>query len=228
MRKLDVVIKPSAVFTLIALLSMLTACGQKYPYLPEATGQMRSVDKYRIGPGDVLEIFVWRYPEVSTEVVVRPDGYITAHLLEDVEAAGKTPTEMARDLERELAIFLRDPLVSVIVNGFNGVYPDQIRILQPSGGSGTAIGGGGAVAGSSRSGGSAVQYQDGMTLLDLMIRMGGINDYADGNSTVLIRTIEGERRRFNLRVDDLVRDGDISANVDLQPGDIIIIPESFF
>ncbi len=205
---------------LIALALLVSGCGAKYPYPPEATGQMRYSNKYRIGPGDSLEIFVWRYPEVSATVNVRPDGYITARLLEDVPAAGKTPTELARDLERELSVYLRDPLVSVVVGGFNGIFPDQIRII----GEGSSSGG----TGGGNSGGSAIQYTDGMTLLDLMIQYGGISEYADGNATVLIRMEEGRRVHYNLRVDDLIRDADITANVDLKPGDIIIIPESFF
>jgi len=194
---------------------IVSGCASKYPYPPEATGQMRNANKYRIGPGDEIEIFVWRYPEVSTEVIVRPDGFITARLLEDVPASGKTPTELARDLERELSIFLRDPLVSVMVNGFNGIFPEQIRVIGE-------VGGGGSVRPSS------LQYADGMTLLDAMIRVGGITEFADGNNTVLIRTEEGERRQYTLRLDDLIRDGDISANVDMSPGDILIVPESFF
>lgn len=203
--------------SLMALL-VLGGCTPKYPHPPEATGQMRYADKYRIGPGDAIEIFVWRYPEVSTTVTVRPDGYITARLLEDVPAAGKTPTELARDLEEELAIFLRDPLVSVVVNTFNGVFPDQVRVLGQSGSEGD----------DDSASGKALQYADGMTLLDVLIQVGGIGEFADGNSTVLIRVEEGERRHYTLRVDDLIRDGDITANVDMRPGDIVIIPESFF
>ena len=214
--------KRASVFLgLLVVVSLVVGCGTKYPYPPEATGQMRYSDKYRIGPGDSLEIFVWRYPEVSTTAVVRPDGYITARLLEDVPAAGKTPTELARDLERELGVYLRDPLVSVVVSGFNGIFPDQVRIIGEGGGSG------GNDSDSSVSG-KAIQYTDGMTLLDLMIQFGGINEYADGNRTILVRTEAGERKQYNLRVDDLIRDGDITANVDIKPGDIIIIPESFF
>jgi polysaccharide export outer membrane protein len=195
---------------LIVLVSSVTGCGPKYPYPPEATGQMRASNKYRIGPGDSLEIFVWRYPEVSTTVSVRPDGFISARLLEDVPAVGKTPTELARDLEREFSIYLRDPLVSVVVSGFNGIYPEQIRVVgeaeEPK----------------------ALQYRDGMTLLDLMIQVGGLTEFAAGNRTVLVRIEEDEQRQYNLRVEDLILDGDITANVDMRPGDILIIPESWF
>jgi len=195
----------------LAVAALLAAgCGAKYPHLPEATGQMRYSDKYQIGPGDTLQIFVWRYPEVTTEAVVRPDGYITANLLEDVPAAGKTPTELARDLERELATYLRDPLVTVTVNGFNGVFPNQIRVV----GEATEP--------------KALQYVNGMTLLDLMIAVGGITEFAAGNRTVLVRLENGEQKQYTVLVEDLIRDGDITANVDMRPGDILIIPESWF
>ncbi len=208
-RKTGVIRRLGALGLMLAMLG-LEACAPKYPYLPEATGHMRYSTKYRIGPGDNLDIFVWRYPEVSTKVTVRPDGFITAKLLEDVPATGKTPTELARDLEKELSTYLRDPLVTVMVSGFNGVYPQQIRVL--------------GEAGSPRS----LHYQDGMTLLDLMIQVGGITDFADGNKAVLARVVDGEQRQYTLRIDDLIRDGDLTANVDMRPGDILIIPESWF
>jgi polysaccharide biosynthesis/export protein len=141
---------------------------------------------------------------------VRPDGYITAPLLEDVPAAGKTPTELARDLEEALSVFLRDPLVTVIVQGFVGVFPEQIRVLgeatQPL----------------------SVQYRDGMTLLDLMIQVGGITEFADGNRAVLVRFEDGEQRRYTVRLRALIQDAELSANVDMRPGDILLIPESWF
>lgn len=182
----------------------------KFPSLPEATYELRSASKYKIGPGDSVEIFVWRYPEVSTRVPVRPDGFITAPLLEDIPASGKTPTELARDLEEALSVFLRDPLVTVIVQGFQGVFPEQIRVL------GEAVNP------------MALRYVDGMTLLDLMIQVGGTTKFAAGNRSVLMRFEEGEKKRYTVRLDDLVRDADMSANVDMRPGDILIIPESWF
>jgi len=199
----------------IGVITGVTGCAPQYPYLPEATGQMRYGSKYKIGPGDSLSIFVWRYPEVSTTVSVRSDGFITANLLEDVPAAGKTPTELARDLERELSVYLRDPLVSVIVAGGKGIYPEQIRIV------GEGFGGEGRA-------GTAILYKDGMTLLDLFIQVGGISEFADGNSTILLRVEEGEERKYTVRLDDLVRDADFTANIDMRPGDILIVPESWF
>ncbi len=203
----------AAHFLVLIVTLMLVGCGAwqpKYPYPPEATYQLRGAFKYKIGPGDQVEIFVWRYPEVSTTVPVRPDGFITAPLLEDIPAAGKTPTELARDLEEQLVVYLRDPLVTVIVQGFVGVFPDQIRVLGEA------------------SSNVAVPYRDGMTLLDLMIEVGGISEFAAGNRAVLVRFVDGERMYYTLRLDDLVRDADLNANTDLMPGDIIIIPESWF
>ncbi|WP_058554125.1 XrtA/PEP-CTERM system exopolysaccharide export protein [Thiohalocapsa sp. ML1] len=198
------------ILALAAIVGISGCAKVKYPPLPEATYQLRYAQKYKIGPGDSVQVFVWRYPEVSTTVPVRPDGYITAPLLEDVPAAGKTPTELARDLEEALSVFLRDPLVTVIVQGFVGVFPEQIRVLgeatQPL----------------------SVQYRDGMTLLDLMIQVGGITEFADGNRAVLVRFEDGEQRRYTVRLRALIQDAELSANVDMRPGDILLIPESWF
>jgi polysaccharide export outer membrane protein len=194
----------------LSVLALAGGCAKKYPPLPEATYQLRYAQKYKIGPGDSVQIFVWRYPEVSTTVPVRPDGYISAPLLEDVPAAGKTPTELARDLEEALSVFLRDPLVTVIVQGFVGIYPEQIRVLgeatQPR----------------------ALQYNDGMTLLDLMIAVGGVTEFAAANRAVLVRFESGEKMQYTVRLRDLIDNADLTANVDMRPGDILIIPESWF
>jgi polysaccharide export outer membrane protein len=196
----------------IALLVVAAAgCSTpKFSSLPEATYELRSASKYKIGPGDSIQIFVWRYPEVSTTVPVRPDGFVTAPLLEDIPASGKTPTELARDLEEALGVYLRDPLVTVIVQGFEGVFPEQIRVLGEA------------------TNPKALRYIDGMTLLDLMIQVGGTTEFAAGNRAVLMRFEEGEKKRYTVRLDDLVKDADMSANVDMRPGDILIIPESWF
>jgi polysaccharide export outer membrane protein len=178
--------------------------------LPKASGDAQYSTRYRIAPGDDVQIFVWRNPEVSTSVPVRPDGLLSAPLLEEVPAAGKTPAELARDLEAELSTYLRDPLVTVIVNNFVGTFREQIRIV--------------GEATSPR----ALIYNDSMTLLDVMIQVGGITDFADGNNATLIRTVDGNEELFRLRLDDLIRDGDITANVDMRPGDVIIVPEAWF
>lgn len=182
----------------------------EFPELASATWDAQYATRYRIAPGDTVQIFVWRNPEVSTSVPVRPDGLLSAPLLEEIPAAGKTPAELARDLEKELSTYLRDPLVTVIVNGFVGTYREQIRVLgeaaQPR----------------------AMLYRDSMTLLDVMIQTGGLTTFADGNGASLVRVIDGKQEQFRLRLDDLIRNGDISANVDMRPGDIIIIPEAWF
>jgi len=194
----------------VAVLSGCAINGVEHPELPVASGDAQYSTRYRIAPGDEVQIFVWRNPEVSTEVTVRPDGLLSAPLMEEVPAAGKTPAELARDMEEELSTYLRDPLVTVIVEEFSGNYREQIRVV----GEATAP--------------RALLYQDSMTLLDVMIAVGGLTDFADGDNATLIRVVDGQQQEFRVRLDDLIRDGDISANVDMRPGDIVIIPEAWF
>jgi polysaccharide export outer membrane protein len=165
---------------------------------------------YVIGPGDSLQIFVWGNQELSTTASVRPDGKFTTHLVEDVEASGKTSTELARDIEKVYADYVKHPVVSVIVGGFAGVPEQQVRVV---GEATNPIG---------------IPFRKHMTLLDLMIAVGGVTEFADANNTVLVRNFEGRQASYRVRVDDLLKDGDISANVTLFPGDILIIPESWF
>lgn len=165
--------------------------------------------RYRIGPLDTLNIVVWRNPDLSTQMTVRPDGYVSMPLLDDVQAAGKTPAELAREMERALAKVIREPVVSVIVGGFQGVFSDQIRIV-------------GEAAKP-----QAVPYRQNMTILDVMIQAGGLTDFADGNAAVLIRGAENGKQ-YGIRLRDLLRRGDISANAMMMPGDVIIIPQSWF
>ncbi|MGD8309624.1 MAG: polysaccharide export protein [Chromatiales bacterium] len=192
------------------LAAALAACGSKLPELNQATGDQRYSTRYRVAPGDTVTVFVWRNPEITTSVPVRPDGFITAPLMEEIPAAGKTPSELARDLEEALSVYVRDPLVTVMVNGFVGDYADQIRVLgeasQPK----------------------ALLYRDSMTLLDVMIQVGGLTQFAAGNEATIARKEEGELEQFRVRIDDLIKDGDITANVDMKPGDILIIPEAWF
>lgn len=197
--------------SLIALLAI--GCAQKeapLPQLPSSTGDSKHSTRYKIAPGDTVQIFVWRNPDLSTSVPVRPDGYLTAPLLEDVLASGRTPTELSRDLEKTLATYVRDPLVTVIVNGFVGNYDEQIRIV----GEATSP--------------QSMLYRDDMSLLDVMIAVGGVTDFADGDSAIIVRIEDGQQVQYGVRIDSLIRDGDISANVDMQPGDILIIPESWY
>ena len=176
---------------------------------PSNTANINSY-KYLIGSGDVLNIFVWRNPEVSGSFVVRPDGMITTSLVEDIKVTGKTPTELARSIEEILATYLRDPIVTVTVANFVGPFSEQIRVIgeaaQPR----------------------AINYTQHMTLLDVMIQVGGLTEFADGNDAVLIRIENGKQRQYQVMIDQLLKDGEISANVDMLPGDIIIIPEAWF
>ena len=215
---------------------MLSGCG--YPPLEEES-ELPSDYTYMIGPGDSVQIFVWGYPEISTTATVRPDGKITTPLVDDVEAVGRTPYQLAREMEVILGEYVRDPQVAIIVGGFQGVYEQQVRIIQTGsgfgGGAGGGFGGGAGGGGYGGSGGGsssgkprAFPYKTGMTLLDLMIEIGGLGIYADGNRASIIRSIDGEQKQFGIRIDDLLQNGDLSANVKIMPGDILIIPDSFF
>ena len=141
---------------------------------------------------------------------MRPDGRISVPLLEDVQAADKTPTELAREIEQELSAFVADPLVTVIVTDFVGPSTQQVRVV----GEATEP--------------QAIPYRGDMTLLDVMIAAGGLTDFAAGNRATLVRTADGAEQEYRVRLDDLLRDGDISANVAMRPGDVVIIPETFF
>jgi polysaccharide export outer membrane protein len=202
--------------TLLGALSgvlILTGCastGDALPELPQASGDAQFSTRYRIAPGDTVQIFVWRNPEVSTSVPVRPDGLLSAPLLEEIPAAGKTPAELARDLEEELSTYLRDPLVTVIVEGFVGTFSEQIRVL--------------GEASEPRS----MLYQDSMTILDVLVATGGLTQYANGNNSILLRVVDGQPEEYRLRLDDLTQNGDVTANVDMRPGDVVIIPEAWF
>ena len=195
---------------LVAMLSIAAMMGCSTPTYPPAPQVAATPDYlYKIGPLDSVSVNVWRNPEISTSVPVRPDGKITAPLIEDLPAIGKDPTTLARDIERALSKYIRDPVVTVIVTGFNGPYPEQIRVL----GEATKP--------------QALSYRQGMTLLDLMIAVGGLTDFADGNNASIMRTSEGGKQ-YAVRLKDLVKRGDISANVDVKPGDILLIPQSWF
>ena len=165
---------------------------------------------YLVGPGDSLNIIVWRNPGVSMAVPVRPDGKITTPLVEDLPASGKTSSQLARDIEKALAKYIQDPIVTVIVTGFVGPYSEQIRVI----GQATKP--------------QALPYRDTMTLIDVLIEVGGLTAFADGNAASIIRNVGGKQQQFNVLLNDLIKDGDMSANVSMRPGDVLIIPESFF
>lgn len=180
--------------------------------LPSADDGLKEAADYNyvIGPGDNVNIFVWRNQEVSMSVPVRPDGKITTPLVEDLQASGKHPSALARDIEKVLAAYIKDPAVTVIVTGFVGPYDQQIRVV-------------GEAAKP-----QALPYRERMTLLDVMIAVGGLTEFAAGNRTTLVRRVNGQEQSYELHVDDLIKDGDISANVYMLPGDVLIIPETWF
>ncbi|MEE1675351.1 MULTISPECIES: XrtA/PEP-CTERM system exopolysaccharide export protein [Agarivorans] len=213
MKKLNQVVIKLLSFMAIGL--FLTACSNNLPTLPGASVHpsltANPADyKYLIGPGDELNIFVWRNPEISGTFIVRPDGMVSTSLVEDLEVSGKTPTELARLIESELAEFIRDPIVTVTVEGFIGPFSEQVRVIgeafEPQ----------------------AINYREDMTLLDVMIQVGGLTEYADGDNARLVRVVSGEQRSYKVLVGKLIQDGEIEANVDVLPGDIIIIPEAWF
>lgn len=186
---------------------LLTACASSYPPAPSAAAS--SDYKYIIGPGDIINIVVWRNPELSMSVPVRPDGRLATPLVEDLVAIGKDPAALARDIEQTLGKFIRDPVVTVIVTNFVGPYSEQIRVI-------------GEAAKP-----QILSYKQKMTLLDVMIAVGGMTDFADGNGASILRTSEGNKQ-YSVRIKDLVKRGDVSANVEMKPGDVLIIPQSWF
>ena len=166
-------------------------------------------DAYILGPGDTIQIFVWRSAELTETIFVRPDGRITTRLLEDLQAAGRTPTELAREIEDVLAAFVQTPIVTVIVTEIGAGNQQNVKVL------GQAI----------RP--SQLVYYDGMTVLDVIVSVGGLTEVADGNGAVLVRQQGDERVSIPLRLDDLLSEGDLAADVPVRGGDTIIIPESW-
>ena len=185
---------------------VLAACASSYPPAPSAAATDYN---YKIGPGDNLSIIVWRNPELSMIVPVRPDGKISAPLIDDLNAMDKSPTALSRDIEKELGKFIRDPVVTVVVTGFVGPYSEQIRVVGEAARPQT------------------LPYKQKMTALDVMIAVGGMTEFADGNRATILRTSENNVQ-YSVRLRDLVKRGDVSANVDMKPGDILIIPQSWF
>src|SRR5437588_9730266 len=195
---------------LAAAVLSTVGCGGAPPLPPAPPASSLPSAEYRIGPGDALNIFVWRNPELTLSVPVRPDGWWSIPLVEDVVAIGKTPTSLAREFEQQLSKYVKEPLVTVIVEGFVGPIPEQIRVIgeaaQPR----------------------ALPYRADMTLLDVMIAVGGLTRYAAGNDSVIIRTAQGEQNTYSVHLNSLIRDGDIESNVALRPGGILIIPQRLF
>ena len=191
----------------LALLGAGCATGPAYPPAPRDAALPDY--NYLVGPLDVVHIIVWRNTELSMQVPVRPDGKITTPLIEDLPALGKTPTALARDIEKALGKYIRDPVVTVVVTNFVGPASEQVRVI-------------GEAAKP-----QVLPYRQNMTVLDVMIAVGGLTDFADGNAASISRVSEGGKS-YSVRLKDLVKRGDISANVDMRPGDILVIPQSWF
>lgn len=198
----------------IAVAILVASCAGRGPAvsdLPSASAPGAvSAGEYIIGPGDQLEVFVWRNEDISATVPVRPDGRISTPLVEDMQAVGKTPTQLARDIELQLEEYIRSPVVNVIVLGFVGTFNEQIRVVgqaqQPQ----------------------ALAYREGMRLLDVMIEVGGLTEFASGNRARIVRNVGGSEREIRVRLNDLINRGDMSQDVAMRPGDVLVIPGSFF
>lgn len=167
-------------------------------------------ENYIIGAGDGLQVFVWGHEDLSATVQVRPDGNISTPLVEDMLAAGRTPTELARAIEEKLSEYVRSPTATIIVQQFVGEYAQQIRVV----GQATEP--------------QSLPYRAGMTLLDVMIAVGGLSEFASGNRAKIVRRQDGEEIVINARIRDLLNKGDMDENVRMLPGDVLIIPESMF
>jgi len=196
---------------LLPVLLCLAACSSSLPRPDSvATASASETGEYLIGPGDTLDIFVWGQPDLSVTVPVRPDGRVSTPLIDDLVAVGKTPTQLAEEMQVALSEYIRSPEVNVIVQGFVGTFGSQIRVL----GQVTEPG--------------SVPFRERMTLLDVIIEVGGLTEFAAGNRSRLVRVVDGTSEEFRVRIDDLVNKGRIEENILMQPGDIVIVPEAFF
>ncbi len=205
------------VITAVVALASLVACNamtgaqsqlpsaQQRPGVPPPTSP-----DYLIGPNDNLTVYVWRNPDLTISVPVRPDGRISVPLIDDLQAAGKTPTALSRDVEKLLTKYVQDPIVTVIVTGFVGPFAQQVRVVgeavRPQG----------------------IPFRENMTVLDVMIQVGGLTPFAAGNRAVIVRSGTGTEQSYRVRLADLIKDGDVTANVDVLPGDVLIIPQAWF
>lgn len=196
---------------ILALLAIgASACAANAPVPASADApSSENASEYILGPGDSLQIFVWRNPELTTTVPVRPDGKISTPLVEDMVAVGKTPSALARDIEKVLAEYIRSPQVNVIVSEPVSAF-SQVKVI-------------GQVAKP-----QAISYREGMTVLDAILAVGGMGEFASGNRAKIIRTVDGKRKEIKVKVADLVNEGDMKQNLALQPGDVLVVPESFF
>jgi polysaccharide biosynthesis/export protein len=173
------------------------------------TAQAEQSPDYIIGPGDEIEVFVWQNPDLSVNVPVRPDGKISTPLDEDMVAVGKTPSQLAHDIEMKLSEYVRSPHVNVIVVKPDSVF-SQVKVI-------------GQVTHP-----QAIAYRQGMTVLDAVLAVGGLTEYAAGNRARIVRSVDGKETTISLRLNALVNGGDMSQNLLLKPGDVLVVPESRF
>jgi len=200
-------------FVLIAGAGLLSGCyffnwPDRLPPAPFVPPNEGPGPNYLIGPGDGLSVHVWRSPELSVIVTVRPDGRLTMPLVEDLPATGKTPSQLARDIEEQLGVYITQPIVTVVVQNFFGPFSQQVRVV-------------GEAASP-----QAIPYRANMTLLDVMIQVGGLTEFAAGDRATLVRFENGEQKEYGVKIESLLKDGEIDANVKILPGDVLIIPES--
>ena len=205
-------LKNLRVIGLGSLMVILFGCGSTpLSQVPQEQREVEADYTYVVGPGDRMEIFVWGNEELTvSDVEVRPDGKISTRLVENIDASGKTPSQLARDIEKAYSEYVKSAVVSVILDKFEGVPSQQVRVV-------------GEAAEPLK-----VPFRKHMTLLDVMVEVGGLTEFADGNKSVLIRSTGGNQSSYNIRLEDLLEEGDISANVAMFPGDIVIIPEAWF
>ena len=197
------------IVSLYLLATVFAGCGSTGPERTGDCPEMENVvSEYRIGSGDTLQVFVWRHDDISSTVPVRPDGRISIPLVEDVHAVGKTPTELARVIEDQLSEYLRTPKVNIIVTDQGA--GNQIQVV-------------GNVASP-----QAVSYREGLRLLDVIVAVGGLDEFAAGNRSKIVRQSEGRATECRVRIKDLMVDGDVSQNVRIYPGDVIIVPQARF
>ena len=194
----------------LAATLLLAGCGHFNRKVAAPAAEATAPTDYVIGAGDNVNIMVWRNPEVSGSFPVRPDGKLTTPLVEDLPAAGRTATQLARDIEKALARYIQQPVVTVIVTGFVGAPDRQVRVIGQA----------------ARP--QSLPYRNDMSLMDVLIAVGGVTEFAAGNRASIIRTVDGKKATYGVRLDDLIKKGDISANIKMRPGDVLVIPESFF
>jgi polysaccharide export outer membrane protein len=196
---------------LAALMPLASSCADSAsPGSMVTTPPSVEANDYLIGPGDTLKVFIWQNPDLSMSVPVRPDGRISLPLLQDLPAAQKTPAELADDIKKGLSAYIREPIVTVIVTDFVGPYSQQVRVVgeaaQPK----------------------AIPYRSNMSVLDVMIAVGGLTQFAAGNRAMIVRTIGDKEQEVPVKLDDLLKDGDLSANIPVMPGDVLVVPQSWF